>query len=416
MNAFLFWIHRFSRRLLVRASFYAVFAVAVALIAVQFAPFVPTKISDRLGGEAVEGILSALATSLLAVTTFSASAVVVAYTSASAQLTPRATSFITADVPTQRALATFIGGFLFTIVTLVALGANYYGPGGRTIIFVATLLMVVIVSVTLLRWIDQVSRLALHSRLLQQIEAAAAGAFEAREAKPFLGGAELKQPSPNGAVLIASKSGYISNIDPGQLQKAAETLDCTIEILHLPGAFIHRGDVLLRLPECAAIADDMCKSLSAAFAIDDTRTFEQDPEYGLQVLVEAAARALSPGINDPGTAILATDSCYRLLGQWIQSGRAARVEAVCSRLKAPALDCCALVRGSLGEIARYGAHDVLVAERIQRALTALAAEAEDAGLTDCIRGAAKVALARAESAMAMDVDKDRVRAAADLCG
>jgi uncharacterized membrane protein len=117
-----------------------------------------------------------------------------------------------------------------------------------------------------------------------------------------------------------------------------------------------------------------------------------------------------------GTAILAADSCYRLLGRWLRRDDDKQPDPSCSRLKAPALDCCALVRNSLGEIARYSAHDILVAERIQRALTALAAEADDAALTHCIRSTAQIALARAESAMAMDVDKDRVRAAADLCG
>lgn len=134
MSGWWFLLVQLSRRLLVRASAYALFAVLAALAAVWFAPLVPQEMAQRLGGEAVEDILRALASSMLAVATFSLSAMVVAYTAVSAQMTPRAAAFVTDDGATQRALATFVGAFLFTIVALVAIGANYYGPGGRAIL------------------------------------------------------------------------------------------------------------------------------------------------------------------------------------------------------------------------------------------------------------------------------------------
>jgi uncharacterized membrane protein len=50
-----------------------------------------------------------------------------------------------------------------------------------------------------------------------------------------------------------------------------------------------------------------------AFTVGDERTFEQDPKYALRLLVDIAIRALSPGINDPTTAVQALDQIEDLL-------------------------------------------------------------------------------------------------------
>ncbi len=411
MSGWWFWAVRFSRRLLVRASAYGVFAAGAALAAVWFAPFVPEEMSSRLGGPAVENILYALASSLLAVATFSMSAVVVAYTAVSSQMTPRAASLITNDGATQRALATFVGAFLFTIVALVALGANYYGPGGRTILFLATLLMVSLVAVTLLAWIDRLSRLAQASHLLEKLEHITKKALYARKERPHLGGAPLLQPSEGGFVLRSRKIGYLANIDPARLQRCADELKCTVEILAAPGAFLHHGDVLARLPELAEIEDVACADLLGAFVFNETRTFEQDPLYGLQVLVEVAARALSPGVNDPGSAVLVTDACYSLIAGWIEAHREQpECEVTFPRLRATEVAACALIEASLGELARYGAGEVLVAARVQAALASLAASGDEDAAA-CAKQQAAIALARAEAALPFEYDRERVRAA-----
>ncbi|MEZ6022938.1 MAG: DUF2254 domain-containing protein [Hyphomonadaceae bacterium] len=411
MNQWWFFLVRISRRLIVRASAYGAAAVLAALAAVWFAPFVPDELSERLGGPAVENILSALASSLLAVATFSVSAVVVAYTAVSSQFTPRAASFITTDGATQRALATFVGAFLFAVVALVALGANYYGAAGRTILFLATLLMVALVAVTLLGWIDRVTRLAHYGHLLSQIESATRQALDARMARPFLGGRKLEQPSEKGAFVSTQSIGYLANIDPHKLQKLADKLDCTVEVLVAPGDFVDHEQTLARLPELAGLTDEDRAQIRNAFSFSDGRTFEQDPRYGLEVLVEVAARALSPGVNDPRTAVLATESCYRLLADWARrAGVEDAGEPECPRIRARALDGCALLQLSLGEIARYGAADPMVAERVQHTLRALA-EMNGAPFERCARAAAATALARAEAAIAFKPDLERVRAA-----
>ena len=40
---------------------------------------------------------------------------------------------------------------------------------------------------------------------------------------------------------------------------------------------------------------------------------EQDPQFAFRIIVDVAAKALSPAINDPTTAVLALDQIHRLL-------------------------------------------------------------------------------------------------------
>lgn len=102
------WLLRqLKRRLWFRASLLSVLAVATALAAILLEPFIPRDLSARIGAQAVDDILNILASSLLAVTIFSLSTAVSAYSAATSSVSPRATKLLIEDVTTQNVLATF---------------------------------------------------------------------------------------------------------------------------------------------------------------------------------------------------------------------------------------------------------------------------------------------------------------------
>ncbi|MGI9206459.1 MAG: DUF2254 family protein, partial [Rhodococcus sp. (in: high G+C Gram-positive bacteria)] len=70
-----------------------------------------------------------------------------------------------------------------------------------------------------------------------------------------------------------------------------------------PGAYIHRGEVLMRIHPAPQDAERVRARLLATVTIGDARTMQQDFDFGLRQLVDIALRALSPAINDPTTAI-----------------------------------------------------------------------------------------------------------------
>ena len=144
-----------------RASLYCGLAVLTALVGVVVKPVLPLGMAERFGADAVGNILSILATSMLAVTTFSLATMVSAFGAASQSATPRAANLLIEDNGAQGALATFIGAFLFSIAGLIALSTGIYGDGGRVVLFAATVAVIVLITVTLLRWIDKKANVVL---------------------------------------------------------------------------------------------------------------------------------------------------------------------------------------------------------------------------------------------------------------
>ena len=144
MSNWRFFIQRLTEKLWIRAELYAGFGVTMALVAALFSNFVPDSLAKPFGGGTVTGLLNILASSLLAVATFSVTALLAAFTNISSGATPRAAILVAGNRPAQGALATFVGAFLYAVVGYSALGTGYYAEGGRAILFFVTLIMLAI--------------------------------------------------------------------------------------------------------------------------------------------------------------------------------------------------------------------------------------------------------------------------------
>src|SRR5690606_31775987 len=88
---------RLTRKLWLRSALISLLAVAAALISLLISPYLPFGLSAKIGADAVDRILNIIATSMLAVTTFSLSATVAAYSAATTNVTPRATKLLIED-------------------------------------------------------------------------------------------------------------------------------------------------------------------------------------------------------------------------------------------------------------------------------------------------------------------------------
>ncbi|HBT33923.1 MAG TPA: DUF2254 domain-containing protein, partial [Pusillimonas sp.] len=120
---------QFSRTLWVRALLYSLLAIVTALVSIWVDPYIPADFGGRIGADAVDQILDIMASSMLAVTTFSLTVMVSAYSAATSSVTPRATRLLMQDTTTQNVLSTFLGAFLFSLVGIIALSAGAYGDG-----------------------------------------------------------------------------------------------------------------------------------------------------------------------------------------------------------------------------------------------------------------------------------------------
>ena len=373
------WIlMRLARKLGVRVALYAVFGVFAAVAASLATRFVTWPVPFDISTEAIDSLLTVISSSMLTVTTFSVGALTAAYGAATANGTPRATTLLAEDPVVQSALATFVGSFLFSIVGLVARRVSAYGPQGRVLLFLTTLAIIVMIVLALLRWIDQLSRLGRVADTTARLEEATHDAMQARLAAPCLGGQPLQGlPDPNrgGQPVPAGQVGYIENIDPGGLSLLCEAKGWRMDVLVLPGSFVYADTplALVHADQGAALPREMTALIRAAFTLGTARSFDQDPRFGLVTLSEVALRALSPAVNDPGTAIDVIGRQTRLLTYWAQehdNGEAVPPVAY-PRVSVPPLRFGDLYEDAFNLIGRDGAGQIDVVLRLVKALEAL---------------------------------------------
>ena len=402
-----------TRKLWFRASLFSVVAVATALVGALASAWIPAELAARLGANAVDRILGILASSMLAVTIFSLSTAVSAYASASSSVTPRAIPLLLEDKTSQNTLATFIGSFLFSLVGIVALSTGYYGEQGRLVMFVVSLLVIVVIVATLLHWIDHVSTLGRVSDTTNRVEEAASAAMRNRHQLPYLGGQPLLDPAhdvPGDArAFRARRIGYVQHVDMGALQELAESHGGQLFVGAMPGAFIDPSRALahgLGLPA----NDEVDSAVSKAFTIEDTRSFDQDPRFGASVLSEIASRALSPAINDPGTAIDVIGRAVRLLAIWSEPAEPGAIAY--PRVHVPGIALIDLFDDLFTPIARDGAAMVEVGIRLQKGLRALA-RLDDLRYVLAAQLHSRLACERSMAALQIEHDRQLIRALAD---
>jgi len=399
-----------TRQLWFTVAVYSVVGIVTALSALVLDPLIPLDVSSKIGAEAVDRILGILASSMLAVTTFSIATMVQAFASAGSVATPRATQLLVEDRTAQRALATFIGTFVFSLVSIIALSTGAYGPSGRLVLFVVTLCVIALIIVTLLRWIDRLSKLGRVGETVDQVERATTAAIRARRKRPFLGGHSGIAVPKDARAVAASRIGYVDRIDMATLAAVAKDNKCDVHVHLLPGGFATPDRPLASLSR--ALDDEATDRVRKAFNVGGARSFDQDPRFGLIVLAEIASRALSPAVNDPGTAIDVIGTAVRVLHEWsLPDEDDAGGEVEFPGVYVPPLTAQELVQDVFTPIGRDGASLVEVCIRLQKALRSVAAM-DSPGLRAVATRQAREALERGEAQLTHAHDKERLREAA----
>ncbi|SEA24738.1 DUF2254 domain-containing protein [Alkalimonas amylolytica] len=389
-----------SRKLWVRTSLLTLLAFFIPGLGVLLSGMIPDSMGGAIGSDAVEKILTILATSMLTVTTFSLSIMVVAFNAASSGVSPRATRLLMDDSTTQNALATFIGSFLYSIVGIILLSADVYGESGRVVLFIMTIGMILLIVITILIWIEHLSGLGRIGETASRVEDAACKAVKRSEQHPWLDAIQLNSlndiPADAKAV-CTTEIGYIQHIDVNALDAWASEHNAKVYISSLPGAFVHKEQPLMWLSGGRAEPD---KKLFSAFNLSEYRSFDQDPRFGVIVLAEIASKALSPGINDPGTAIEIIGRGIRVLSKWPPERCNRKVKY--ANVWAPKVALDDLFDDFFTSIVRDGAANIEVQIRLQKAFIALAGYGTE--FKRCARKHAAAALARAELAMSYQPD------------
>lgn len=409
-NRFRFLINRFRDRLWLKPL-----AVCLISVAAVFA----AKLADGTGlaqlvpivsADSIEELLSIMAASMLVIATFSVASMVSAYAAASNTATPRSFTLVVADNASQNALSTFVGSFIFSVVALTAAKNDVFETAGLFILFVLTIIVFSMVIFTFVRWVDRIARLGRLMSTINKVENATAEALTRRRKAPTLYGVPAGTFA-RGQAVFATSVGYVQYVDICALQAWAEVAQVQVVVAALPGTFAAPGRPLMYVSAHSANQADPSDQVEIdynqaikSFQIGRDRLFDDDPRFGLVVLAEIAGRALSPAVNDPGTAINIVDTLLRLFAQWNETAAAEDEDKPkYDRVEVPEISVRDMLDDAFTAIARDGAGMVEVSVRLQKALQSLAS-IDNAELRDAAIHHARLALKR--SRIALDLEED----------
>lgn len=375
------WWQRLRQTLWWRPALWSTAAVLVAMGSKLADAWVPADWLPTLPAGVVDDLLHIMASSMLVVSTFALSILASAYASAASAGTPRATRLVVAEPRAQQAVAVFLAAFIFAVVGVIALAIGGYGPAGRLMLFASALLVLAWVVITFMSYIDVLSRIGQVSHTIATVERGAWVTLE-RFAQQPLAGARMANAPPDGAWPVhAAGTGHVQFVDVDALQALAESCDGAVHIEARPGDLVHPATPLAWLRSGAGELghEALASRLRKAFVVGSGRTIEQDVGYGLIVLAEIAQRALSPAVNDPGTAIAVLGSQTRLLIRMFATPPADG--AVAGRVSARAAAPQALVALAFEPIARCGFGQFEVMQQWLHHLAALQRNAPPAVVT-----------------------------------
>ena len=362
--------------------------------------------------EGARQVLSTIAGSMITVAGVAFSITIVALTLASTQFGPRLLRNFVRDLGNQVVLGTFVATFVYCLLVLRTVRG---GDGAEFVPYLSVTLGLSFALASLGVLIYFIHHVA-GAIQAENLIAAVAGELDSAIEEMFpekLGepGTEPPEEEPEeiageAAFIEADRSGYVQALDDGDLLAIAAERGIVLKLLRVPGHFVTEGGALVQAwpPAGAAGAGDRIRG---AFIIGPRRTPTQDPEYAVHSLVEIGVRALSPGINDPFTAM----TCLDWLGAAMSGLAARRIPSRYRRdgegrllMIADGTDFPRMADAAFNQIRQYGSGSVSVLLRLLDTIAAVGTHVRRTEDRDCLRGHAGKVAADARAALANEHD------------
>lgn len=374
------------------------------------------------GGSAdgARSMLGAIAGSVIGVAGTTFSITIAALSLASSQMGPRLLEHFTRDRGNQVTLGTFIATFAYALLVLRTVRGgdeNAFVPHLAVTLGLGLALLSLAVLIYFIAHIATGINVGHVIRLVSgELAATIENQFPRRtgghrSAPPVL------PPEAGAGEVRARGGGYLQALDVGALLRLAGRHDAVIRLTVRPGDFVFPGMVV------ASTSPTALDDVRAALVTGPRRTSPQDVEFAARQLVEVAVRALSPGINDPFTAITVLDHLGAALCRVSGREMPPSHHLVNGRLRlvVPVTDYAGLTDVMFHQIRQNGAGHPAVMLRLLEVLAAVAEQERDPTRRSSLRRHADLTLRAAlretgEEADRRDLEERRAGVERALAG
>jgi uncharacterized membrane protein len=282
---------------------------AVGLVSLDRSGVLPPWMIDNAwvyngGGTGARTLLGAIASSTIGVAGTVFSITIAALSLAAGQMGPRLLRNFTHDRGVQVTLGTFLGTFSYALMVLRSVRTQTEGAFTPHLSLTVGILLALICLATLIYFVGHMAGRINVDTVIDLV---------ADDLRSAIGRLTVHEPglvSPaesfwEGATLVTDpRRGYLQHLDADRLADWAAAHGTAIGLLVRPGDYVFPGAPIARL---TVEVDGAGQVIREAAALNSVRASADDLEFAIRQLVEVAVRALSPGINDPHTAISALD-------------------------------------------------------------------------------------------------------------
>lgn len=272
------------------------------------------------GPEGARAVLSVIATGAVTIASLTFSITIVALSLTSTQFGSRLLRRFMQEQANQLVLGIFLGTFVYSLEVLRNIDSfddTTFVP--RLSVGVAFLLILLSIGALIFffhRIATSVNAEEVIASVHRQLEASVQEIFpptetEAGRANDKQHQLQLEQhfdrDSREGCDIPASRTGYVQAVDLEGLLHLCCDKDLVMQLRYKPGDYLVKGMLLANVWPAGHFEEDLIDKVNAAVILGEVRTEEQDVGYAIKQLVQVALRALSPGINDPHTAMACLD-------------------------------------------------------------------------------------------------------------
>jgi uncharacterized membrane protein len=329
------------------------------------------------GAEGARALLSTVAGSMITVAGVVFSITIVALTLAASQFGPRLLRTFMRDRGNQIVLGAFLSTYLYCLLVLRTIRSGADQEVVPHLSVTLALLLAVLSLGVLIYFVHHVSASIQASNLIAAVSGELTLAIDRLFPECLGEEADATQQdvpttaSPDhlansGGGVTAAASGYIQALDNDALLRLARTHDILVRLERRPGHFVADGTLLATVWPASKLDEALGWRIRKSFVTGPERTPTQDVEFAIDQLVEIAVRALSPGLNDPFTAMTCLDrlgdALVRLAGRRIPSPY--RLEGDKLRIIAEPVTFAGVANAAFNQIRQYGRSSVAVTIRL----------------------------------------------------
>lgn len=306
----------------------ALYVAGFIIGAVAFRSFEQMGLSQWLGqknsfwlinsDDTARTVLSTIIGGLISLTVFSFSMVMIVLSQATATLSPRLLPQLIRDKSHQRVLGIYLGTTIFCFITMIGILPDESWKLPSFTIFLCVLLALICMGL-FVYFISSISERIQVGEVVDKVHRFAMKDLAKywTDKMEHFAVRDLPYDLEKWPVILAPESGYIDLVLYNNLSRLAEEFNTPIYLCASRSFYVLKGTPLIRTQ--VKLGKEQKEKFLKNVRLSPEGMSEAWYQPSIKHIVEVAVKAMSPGINDPGTALKAIDLTTELLAEMMQT-------------------------------------------------------------------------------------------------